>query len=234
MKKEDIRDNFIEFNEYKEFCEYKDCMHINEKKCAIKENVENNIKISLSRAYGVGEVNVMGAATSMRVWIDADKATALNIPIDTIKSAIRSQNVQPALGSIGSAPGDGNQMLVYSLETKGRLNEPKDFENIIIRTVEEGGLVKLKDIAKVELGSENYLISSTVDGKPAVSIIINKSSGANAVNAMKAVKAELKKFIDDLFGSLNTKLVTSKKIYAKLQLTNKELYKKLNILPNSI
>lgn len=155
--------------------------------------VENNIKIALSRAYGVGEVNVMGSATSMRVWIDADKVTALNIPIDTIKSAIRSQNVQPSLGSVGSAPGDGKQVLVYSLETKGRLNDPKDFENIIVRTAEEGGLVRLKDIARVELGSENYLTHSTVDGKPAVSIIINKSSGANAVNAMKAVKAELKK-----------------------------------------
>lgn len=155
--------------------------------------VENNIKVALSRAYGVGEVNVMGSATSMRVWIDADKVTALNIPIDTIKSAIRSQNVQPSLGSVGSAPGDGKQVLVYSLETKGRLNDPKDFENIIVRTAEEGGLVRLKDIARVELGSENYLIHSTVDGKPAVSIIINKSSGANAVNAMKAVKAELKK-----------------------------------------
>jgi len=155
--------------------------------------VENNIKIALSRAYGVGEVNVMGAATSMRVWIDADKVTALNIPLDTIKNAIRSQNVQPSLGSVGSAPGDGNQVLVYSLETQGRLNEPKDFENIIVRTAEEGGLVRLKDIARVELGSENYLISSRVDGKPAVSILINKSSGANAVNAMKAVRAELKK-----------------------------------------
>ena len=155
--------------------------------------VENNIKIALSRAYGVGEVNVMGAAISMRVWIDADKMTALNIPLDTLKAAIRSQNVQPSLGSIGSAPGDGKQVLVYSLETKGRLNEPKDFENIIVRTAEEGGLVRLKDIARVELGSENYLISSRVDGKSAVSIIINKSSGANAVNAMKAVKAELEK-----------------------------------------
>ena len=155
--------------------------------------VENNIKVALSRAYGVGEVNVMGSATSMRVWIDADKVTALNIPIDTIKTAIRSQNIQPSLGSVGSAPGDGKQVLVYSLETKGRLNDPKDFENIIVRTAEEGGLVRLKDIARVELGSENYLLSATVDGKPAVSILINKSSGANAVNAMKAVKAELKK-----------------------------------------
>ena len=155
--------------------------------------VENNIKVALSRAYGVGEVNVMGSATSMRVWIDADKVTALNIPIDTIKAAIRSQNVQPSLGSVGSAPGDGKQVLVYSLETKGRLNDPKDFENIIVRTAEEGGLVRLKDIARVELGSESYLMNSTVDGKPAVSILINKSSGANAVNAMKAVKAELKK-----------------------------------------
>ncbi len=155
--------------------------------------VENNIKVALSRAYGVGEVNVMGAATSMRVWIDADKVTALNIPLDTIKNAIRSQNVQPSLGSIGSAPGDGNQVLVYSLETQGRLNDPKDFENIIVRTAEEGGLVRLKDIARVELGSENYLLNSTVDGKPSVAILINKSSGANAVNAMKAVKAELAK-----------------------------------------
>lgn len=155
--------------------------------------VENNIKIALSRAYGVGEVNVMGSATSMRVWIDADKAAALNIPLDTIKAAIRSQNVQPSLGSIGSAPGDGKQVLVYSLETKGRLNDPKDFENIIVRTAEEGGLVRLKDIARVELGSENYLLNSTVDGRPSVSIIINKSSGANAVNAMKAVRAELAK-----------------------------------------
>ncbi|MBP1532316.1 MAG: efflux RND transporter permease subunit, partial [Alphaproteobacteria bacterium] len=63
--------------------------------------VENNIKISLSRAYGVGEVTVLGAATSMRVWIDADKVTALNIPINAIKTAIRSQNVQPSLGSVG-------------------------------------------------------------------------------------------------------------------------------------
>ncbi len=155
--------------------------------------VENNIKISLSRAYGVGEVMVLGAATSMRVWIDADKATALNIPIETIKAAIQSQNMQPSLGSIGSAPGDGKQALVYSLETQGRLNDPKDFENIIVRTAEEGGLVRLKDIARVELGSENYLFNSTVDGQPAVSIIINKSSGANAVRAMKAVRAELQK-----------------------------------------
>ena len=155
--------------------------------------VENNIKIAVSRAYGVGEVNVMGAATSMRVWIDADKATALNIPLDTIRTAIQSQNVQPSLGSVGSAPGDGKQVLVYSLETKGRLNDPKDFENIIVRTAEEGGLVRLKDIARVELGSENYLMHSTVDGKPSVAMIINKSSGANAVNAMKAVRAELKK-----------------------------------------
>ncbi|MCQ2735057.1 MAG: efflux RND transporter permease subunit [Alphaproteobacteria bacterium] len=155
--------------------------------------VENNIKIALSRAYGVGEVNIMGAATSMRVWIDADKAAALNIPIDTIKAAIRSQNVQPSLGSVGSAPGDGHQVLVYSLETRGRLNDPKDFENIIVRTAQEGNLVRLKDIARVELGSENYLMNSTTDGKPSVAIIINKSSGANAVNAMKAVRAELKK-----------------------------------------
>ena len=79
------------------------------------------------------------------------------------------------------------------METQGRLNDPKDFENIIVRTAEEGGLVRLKDIARVELGSEDYLMNSTVDGQPAVSIMINKSSGANSINAMKAVRAELAK-----------------------------------------
>lgn len=153
--------------------------------------VENNIKNNLSRVYGVGEVSVHAAPLSMRVWLDSDKITALNIPISAVRAAISSQNFQPSLGSVGSMPGDGTQQMVYSLQTKGRLNEVKDFENIIIRTEKNGGLVRLKDIAKVEIGSEKHMFKSEVDGKPSVAISINTLSGANAIEAMKALRAEL-------------------------------------------
>lgn len=153
--------------------------------------VTNNIKNNLGRQYGVGDVHVMGADLSMRVWLDADKMTALNLPISAVQSAITSQNYQPSLGSVGSEPNDGTSKTVFSLETKGRLNEAKDFENIIVRTEAEGGLVRLKDIAKVEIGPESYLTVSDVDGQPNVALMLNKLSGANALKSMEAVRAEL-------------------------------------------
>ena len=155
--------------------------------------VTNNIKNNLGRLYGVGDVSVMGSSLSMRVWLDADKMAALNLPISTVRSAISSQNYQPSLGAVGAEPGDGTGKVVFSLETKGRLNEAKDFENIIVRTEAEGGLVRLKDIAKVEIGPESYLMLSDVDGQPNVSIMLNKLSGANALKAMDAVNKELKR-----------------------------------------
>ena len=155
--------------------------------------VSNNIKNSLGRQYGVGEANIMGASLSMRVWLDADKMTALNLPIGAVRAAIASQNYQPSLGSVGGEPNDGTSVRVFSLETQGRLNDPKEFENIIVRTEKEGGLVRLKDIARVEIGSENYLVSSDMDGQPNVGIMVNKLSGANALKAMDAVRAEIKR-----------------------------------------
>lgn len=153
--------------------------------------VENNIKNNLSRVYGVGDVSVHASPLSMRVWLDADKITALNIPIATVRAAIESQNYQPSLGSVGAMPGDGSQQMMYSLQTKGRLNEVKDFENIIVRTEEDGGLVRLKDIARVEIGSESYMVKSERDNAPSVAISLNTLSGANALQAMEALRAEL-------------------------------------------
>ena len=155
--------------------------------------VENNVKNNLARLYGVGEVSVYASPLSMRVWLDADKIAALNIPVATVRNAIASQNYQPSLGSVGSMPGDGGQQMIYTLETKGRLNEVKDFENIIVRTEEDGGLVRLKDIAKVEIGYEHYAFKSEVDGATSISIGLNTLSGANAIDAMKAVRKELKR-----------------------------------------
>ncbi len=168
----------------------------------LADYVQNNVKDSLSRVSGVGEVNVYSSRLSMRVWLDADKITALNIPISSIKSAIEGQNYQPSLGSIGAMPGDGTQQMVYTLQTQGRINEVEDFKNIIIRTAEQGGLVYLKDIARVEIGEEDYHATSKYNGAPNVAIAINQLAGTNALDAMAGVKAEIERlsqrFPDDI------------------------------------
>ena len=168
----------------------------------LADYVQNNIKDSLGRVPGVGEVNVYSSKLSMRVWLDADKITALNIPVDTIKAAIEGQNYQPSLGSLGAMPGDGSQQMVYTLQTQGRINEVEDFKNIIIRTAEQGGLVYLKDIARVEIGEESYNATSKFNGAPNVAIAINQLAGANALDAMAGVKAEMERlaqrFPDDI------------------------------------
>lgn len=159
----------------------------------ISNYVENNIKNNLARVNGVGEVSVHASPLSMRVWLNANKLSALNLPVANVIAAIEGQNYQPSLGSIGAMPGDGDQQMVYTLQTQGRINEAEEFGNIIVRTAEDGGLVKLKDVAKVEIGTESYSVESTLDGGPSVAISLNLSSGANALETMEAVKQELKR-----------------------------------------
>ncbi len=153
--------------------------------------VQNNIKKNLIKVNGVGEVNVYAPPLSMRVWLDADKITALNLPVAAIRSAIESQNIQPSLGKVGSMPGDGTQQMVYALLSTGRINDVEEFKQIIVRTDEEGGLVRLGDVARIEIGEESYTAKSEFDGAPSVAIAINLLSGANAINAMSNLRAEM-------------------------------------------
>lgn len=155
--------------------------------------VSNNIKNNISRLYGISDVSIIGSDLSMRVWLNTDKMAALNIPVSEVKEAIEKQNIQPALGSVGAEPDNTDGLLTFPLESKGRLNNIQDFENIIIRTAKGGGLLRLKDIARIEIGFENYLITSDLDGQVNVPIMINKLSGANSLKAMNAVKEELKR-----------------------------------------
>ena len=159
----------------------------------ISDYLNNNVQKNISRINGVGEARVFGAAKSMRVWLDSDKMAALDISVANVKNAIATQNYQPSLGKIGAAPNDGTVMTVYALQTDGRLNNAKDFQNIIVRTDNQGGLVRLSDIAKVEEGKESYSFSSTFNGETSVPLMINLSSGANALETIKGVRAELKR-----------------------------------------
>ena len=159
----------------------------------ISDYLNNNVQKNISRVNGVGEARVFGANKSMRVWLDADKMAALDISIATVKNAIATQNYQPSLGKIGAMPNDGTVLTVYALQTDGRLNNAADFQNIIVRTDNQGGLVRLSDIARVEEGQETYSFDATFDGKKSIPMMINLSSGANALDTIKGVRAELKR-----------------------------------------
>lgn len=162
---------------------------MNEKQIA--DYVYNNIQRTLAKIQGVGSVEVYSAQLSMRVWLNADKMAALQITADEIYSAISGQNYQPTLGKVGAAPTGGSNPMVYTLQTQGRMSTAEEFEDIIVRTAEQGGLVRLKDVAAVELGQETYAISGLYNGKNAVPVSLSLSSGANALETMKAVKQAL-------------------------------------------
>ncbi len=150
--------------------------------------VENNLKNNLIRVEGVGEATVYAAKLSMRVWLDANKITALGLSVDDIKNAIEGQNVQASLGSVGASPTESSSSITYNLQTLGRLNDVETFEDIIIRTNDQGGLVRLKDVAKIDVGEESYSQGAKFDGQPNVSIGLNLLSGANSLETMKGIK----------------------------------------------
>lgn len=157
----------------------------------IADYVYNNIQRTLAKIHGVGSVEVYSAQLSMRVWLNADKMAALQITADEIYSAISGQNYQPTLGKVGAAPTGGSNPMVYTLQTQGRMSTAEEFEDIIVRTAEQGGLVRLKDVAAVEIGQETYAISGLYNGNSAVPVSLSLSSGANALETMKAVKQAL-------------------------------------------
>ena len=154
----------------------------------------SRVKDDLARITGVGEVNTFGDMDySMRVWIDPERMANLGLSNKDVISAISSQNIQPAIGSVGAAPAPKDQQLQFTLKTSGRLSTPEQFGDIIIRANKDGGLLRLKDIAKIELGRTSYSTASQYNGKPASGAMINLAPGANAMNVATRVKAELER-----------------------------------------
>lgn len=154
--------------------------------------ISREIKDNLVRLKGVNDVFIFGELEySMRIWMDPERLTSMGLTADDVITAIRQQNVQAAVGSIGSEPVAGSQQIQYTLRAKGRLEDVEDFKNIIVRTNLQGGLVRIRDIARVELGAKSYGNNSTINGVSAVTIAIYRATGANSLEAMKDVKNEL-------------------------------------------
>ncbi|MDO5308671.1 MAG: efflux RND transporter permease subunit [Planctomycetia bacterium] len=154
-----------------------------------------NLKDEIGRIDGVSSADLMGGSVySMRVWLDPMRMSAMGISASDIQSAIQSQNIQAAAGAVGTE--GSNQYIQYKINVLGRLKTPDEFENIIVRTDSEGDVTKLGDVARIELGSETYSAHAMSDGGECAGLGINRTTEANALETMEAVKAELAKYKD--------------------------------------
>lgn len=154
--------------------------------------ITNNLLDDLRRASGVGEARIFGAQDySMRVWLRPDRMAQLGITTTDIANAIRAQNAQPAVGKIGQEPAIADQQLVYTVTAKGRLFEPEEFENIILRSDGPRGVLYLKDVARIELGAQDYTAQTLLNGEPGLGIGIFLRTGANALETAAAVKDKM-------------------------------------------
>ena len=156
-----------------------------------------NIQPVLLRVAGVGECTVYGPKLSMRIWLDPARMAAQGMNSEEVISAISKQNIQASLGTVGSSPTGEHAAFSYSLVSKGRLMTPAEFDEIVIRRDAQGGIVKLKDVARTEIGEQSYSFAGLYNGANAVSIALQQKPGANAIAAMDAVQKELKKLAEN-------------------------------------
>jgi len=162
-----------------------------------------NLLDQIKSTPGVGDAALWGPQDySMRAWGRTDRLTGLNLTTADIISAIQSQNIQAAVGRIGARPASNDQQLQLNIQTKGRLSTVPEFENIVIRTNPDGSVLRLRDVARVDLGAANLDRETRLNGGPAAAIAIFQTPGANAITTLNAVRgriAELQKnFPDDL------------------------------------
>lgn len=159
----------------------------------INDYLISNLQDPLSRVDGVGETTVFGAQYAMRIWLDPYKLTSFGLMPSDVQTAVEAQNAQVTSGEIGSQPAPAEQYLNATVTVQSRLETPEQFENIILRTGSDGSVVYLRDVARVEIGAENYQNLTTLNGYPAAGISIQLASGANALATAENVRAEIER-----------------------------------------
>ncbi len=166
----------------------------------LSDYIYANIREPMARVEGVGDLMVFGSEYAMRIWVDPEKLNNLAISISEITSAITAQNAQVTYGSLGGTPAVPGQQYSYTITGQSRLTSAKEFENILLRVNTDGTKVYLKDVARIELGSESYQVRGTYNHMPSSGIAIRLSSGANALDTaanVKALMAELEPYFPE-------------------------------------
>ena len=150
------------------------------------------IKDELARIKGVGKVAVFGSADySMRIWLDATKMANLGVSVSEVNAAIQAQNIQAPAGDLGVEPMVNKQLIKLTMRTKGRLETPEEFENIVIRSKPDGSQIKIKDIGRVELGAESYSYFSRIGGRQSAIISVSQLPEANAVDLSNKIRKKM-------------------------------------------
>ncbi|MDD4882100.1 MAG: efflux RND transporter permease subunit, partial [Gallionellaceae bacterium] len=145
----------------------------------------------IRRVPGVGEALLFGTEYSMRLWLKPEKLQAYNLSPADVASAVRAQNVELASGELGQLPAAPGQQINAVIVTNSRLSTPEEFGNVIVRTNPDGSTLRVKDVARVELGAQDYSVAARIDGQPAAAIAVRLSPGANALSTVTAVNAKM-------------------------------------------
>ena len=158
----------------------------------IADYLVTTLQDPISRVEGVGSTQMFGAAYAMRIWLDPAKMTQFQLTTAEIKTAIQAQNTQVSAGQLGGTPAIAGQQLNATVTAQSRLQTPEQFQAIVLKTATNGAIIRLGDVATVEMGSENYDVISRFKGNPASGLAISLASGANALSTAEGVKAKLK------------------------------------------
>ncbi|MBB3061298.1 efflux RND transporter permease subunit [Microbulbifer rhizosphaerae] len=160
-------------------------------KTDISDYVTSSLVDQISRVQGVGNVQVFGSKYAMRIWLDPNKLKTYNLTPADISAAVQAQNAQVAVGSLGGTPAVRGQQLNASVNSQGRLQTPEEFRNVVVRANPDGSVLRLGEVARVELGAEDYSTLTRFNRQPATGVAISLASGANALETAEAVKTKL-------------------------------------------
>ncbi len=164
----------------------------------IADYLASNIQDPLSRVPGVGDVNVFGSPHAMRIWLNPQRLAAYSLMPGDVIDAIRSQNTEVAAGDVGGLPAPDGQMLQATVTAQSKLQTPEQFENIVLKTLPSGSSVRIKDVARVEIGAEQYNVILRMSGYPGAGMQISLSPGADALRTGDLVKAKMEELAADL------------------------------------
>ena len=160
----------------------------------ISDWLVSNLQDPLARVEGVGSLQVFGAEYAMRVWMDPTKLASYSLMPSDVQSAIEAQNVQISAGKIGALPSSSAQQLTATVRAQSRLQTPDQFKAIIVKSQADGSVVRLSDVARVEMGSEDYTATANLNGHPAAGIAVMMAPGANALDTATLVKSKIAEF----------------------------------------
>jgi multidrug efflux pump len=174
------------------------------------------VKDELARLDGVGDVQIFGAGNySMRVWLDPEKVASRGMTASDVVAAVREQNVQVAAGQLGAPPVRGTADFQLSINTKGRLASEEDFGNIVIKSGEAGAITRLRDVARIELGSDSYALRSLLDNKSAVAVPVFQRPGSNAINISDQVRAKMAELKKDFPQGVDYRIVYDPTVFVR-------------------